>query len=70
MVDSSNNLKAPIRFGTFTELFNCQNVQPGNNDDWGHYFYYGSPDKKTRSDWAHPNGTMTLALKIFGDFYI
>lgn len=32
MVDSSNNL-APKRFGTFTELFNCYNVQPGNNDD-------------------------------------
>lgn len=45
VVDSSNNLKAPKGLGTFTEQSNCYDVQPGNNDDWGHFFYYGGPGK-------------------------
>ncbi|XP_057953155.1 protein neprosin [Malania oleifera] len=42
-VDSSNNLKTPKGFGTFTEQSNCYDVQTGNNDNWGTYFYYGGP---------------------------
>ncbi|KAL6513722.1 hypothetical protein OROHE_019582 [Orobanche hederae] len=45
VVDSSNDLKSPKGLGTFTEQSNCYDVQTGNNDDWGTYFYYGGPGK-------------------------
>ncbi|VVA97502.1 unnamed protein product [Arabis nemorensis] len=45
VVDGSNNLKAPKGLGVFTEKSNCYDVQTGNNDDWGHFFYYGGPGK-------------------------
>ncbi|RWW20366.1 hypothetical protein GW17_00015529 [Ensete ventricosum] len=47
IVDESNNLKAPKEVGTFTEQSSCYDVQNGNNDDWGHYIYYGGPGRNT-----------------------
>ncbi|WOL08874.1 hypothetical protein Cni_G17627 [Canna indica] len=45
IVDGSNNLRAPMEVGTFTERPSCYDVQNGNNEDWGHYFYYGGPGR-------------------------
>ncbi|CAL9061007.1 unnamed protein product [Musa banksii] len=47
IVDGSNNLRAPKEVGTFTEQSSCYDVQNGNNDDWGHYIYYGGPGRNT-----------------------
>ncbi|ONK59673.1 uncharacterized protein A4U43_C08F9130 [Asparagus officinalis] len=47
VVDESNNLRAPKGVGTFTEQSNCYDVQNGNNDDWGSYFYFGGPGKSS-----------------------
>ncbi|KAL3649338.1 hypothetical protein CASFOL_005741 [Castilleja foliolosa] len=48
VVDSSNNLKTPKGLGTYTEQSNCYDVQTGNNDDWGHFFYYGGPGRNPK----------------------
>ncbi|XP_078429954.1 protein neprosin-like [Wolffia australiana] len=48
IVDPSNNLRTPRRLGTFTEQSNCYDVQSGDNDDWGCYFYFGGPGQSER----------------------
>ncbi|KAG6526226.1 uncharacterized protein LOC122047452 [Zingiber officinale] len=45
IVDESNNLRTPMEVGTFTEEPSCYDIRNGNNDDWGHYIYYGGPGK-------------------------
>ncbi|KAK9285976.1 hypothetical protein L1049_025178 [Liquidambar formosana] len=57
IVDSSNNVKVPKGIGTFTEQFNCYDVQTSNNGDWGHYFYYRGPG------WASTYDLSTVELK-------
>ncbi|CAD5179802.1 unnamed protein product [Musa acuminata subsp. malaccensis] len=47
IVDESNNLKAPRGVGTFTEQSNCYDVQTGNSNHWGHFFYYGGPGRNS-----------------------
>ncbi|CAA6659097.1 unnamed protein product [Spirodela intermedia] len=37
--------EGPRGMGAFTEQSNCYDVQNGNNDDWGSFFYYGGPGK-------------------------
>ncbi|RZR73950.1 hypothetical protein BHM03_00030192 [Ensete ventricosum] len=47
IVDGSNNLRAPEGVGAFTEQSNCYDVQNGNNNAWGQYFYYGGPGRNS-----------------------
>ncbi|XP_038976066.1 uncharacterized protein LOC120106998 [Phoenix dactylifera] len=45
IVDSSNRLQDPQGIVPFTTRSSCYNVHNDNNDDWGHYFYYGGPGR-------------------------
>lgn len=45
VVDGSNNLRVPQDINTFTEQSNCYDIQLGNNNEWGRYFYYGGPGR-------------------------
>lgn len=45
IVDGSNNLRVPKGIDTFTEQSSCYDVQIGNSDNWGTYFYYGGPGR-------------------------
>ncbi|CAL9201761.1 unnamed protein product [Musa hybrid cultivar] len=47
IVDGSNNLRAPEGVGAFTEQSNCYDVQNGNSNAWGQYFYYGGPGRNS-----------------------